>query len=256
MATGWVRSFHCKSNVSDDVIIPPKSCHSKLLLPRSCTRSQALKDSIFSFHKTKPNNPKTVIKSKTMPVPPSPPPPLLSASLPSIVELPPDHPTQGVVQRIFLSSWSNRDSSPFPGEIKIVFRIRHPIKALAQFEQYRAALCARSAGSDARCIADGNEMMCFHCPAGGAVKYGLSGYNGSELPVKGIRTFSGSGGAHESVGKDMGKRAMLICRLIAGRVRDGFGTDSEFESLRIGKEEIIVFDPRALLPCFLIIYKL
>lgn len=91
------------------------------------------------------------------------------------------------------------------------------------------------------------------------MKYGLSGYNGCELPVKGIRTFSGSGGAHESVGKDMmGKRAMLVCRLIAGRVRDGFGAggDSEFESVRVGKEEMIVFDPRALLPCFLIIYKL
>ncbi|XP_078152016.1 uncharacterized protein LOC144547282 [Carex rostrata] len=211
MATGWVRSVHCKSNVSDDVIIPPKS---KLLLPRSCTRSQALKDSIFSFHRTKPINPKTVIKSKTMPVPPSPPPPLLSASVPSIVQLPPDHPTHGVVERIFLSSWSsksNREASPFPGEIKIVFRIRHPIKALAQFEQYRAGLRGRCAGSEPRCIADGNEMMCFHCPAGGEVKYGdgLSGY-------KGIRTFSGSGGAHESVGKDMmGKRAMLcICSMV------------------------------------------
>lgn len=87
------------------------------------------------------------------------------------------------------------------------------------------------------------------------MKYWLSGYDGSASPVKGIRTFSGSGGAHESVVKDMGKRAMLVCRVIVGRVRDGFDPDSEFESVRVGKGEIVVFDPRALLPCFLIIYK-
>ncbi|KAJ4759381.1 zinc finger (C2H2 type) family protein [Rhynchospora pubera] len=263
MPTGWVRSLHCKSNVSDDVIIQPKPSLSisKLRLPRSCTRShsQPLKDSIFPFPKPKPTNPKPEPRPKTMPVPPSPPPPLLSASLPSFVELPPDHPTHGVVQRIFLCSWSpDKEGVSFSGEIDRVFRIRHPIKALAQFEQYRAAVKARSAGSDPRCIADGNEMMCFHCPAGGEVKIGLSGYNGSDAPVKGIRTFSGSGGAHESVAqvKDMEKRAMLVCRVIAGRVRDdGIGADSEFESVRVGKEEIVVLDPRSLLPCFLIIYK-
>jgi hypothetical protein len=51
---------------------------------------------------------------------------------------------------------------------------------------------------------------------------------GSESPVKGIQIFSGSGGAHESVVKDMVKCAMLICQIIAGRVRDGYGTNSDF----------------------------
>lgn len=67
------------------------------------------------------------------------------------------------------------------------------------------------------------------------------------------------------------KRAMLVCRVIAGRVgcdpllspieKDDPGFDSLVGRSRIrpGKlddEELIVFNPRAVLPCFLIVYSM
>jgi hypothetical protein len=55
---------------------------------------------------------------------------------------------------------------------------------------------------------------------------------------------------------------MFLCRVIAGRVAEGAGAGSEpkehFDSVRVGKGggELVVFDRRAVLPCFLIIYRL
>lgn len=85
-----------------------------------------------------------------------------------------------------------------------------------------------------------------------------------------VRTFDGSGGAHASVARGLassGRRAMFLCRVIAGRVADGGTTTGsgedrvtapgkEHDSVRVGKGELVVFDRRAVLPCFLIIYKL
>lgn len=69
------------------------------------------------------------------------------------------------------------------------------------------------------------------------------------------------------------KRAMLVCRVVAGRVaredescdanNDGHKEDGEFDSVlvagggcRIGveEEELLVYSPRAVLPCFVIVY--
>lgn len=65
------------------------------------------------------------------------------------------------------------------------------------------------------------------------------------------------------------KRAMLVCRVIAGRI----GSDSDevekvsggFDSVmargesgvytRLDEEELLVFNPRAVLPCFVIVYS-
>jgi hypothetical protein len=56
---------------------------------------------------------------------------------------------------------------------------------------------------------------------------------------------------------------MFLCRVIAGRVAEGEEACSEaeagregYDSARGGKGELVVFDRRAVLPCFLIIYKL
>ncbi|KAF6152404.1 hypothetical protein GIB67_038027 [Kingdonia uniflora] len=114
-----------------------------------------------------------------------------------------------------------------------------------------------------RCIADGNEMMRFHCV--GPTVYDVGG-ECTFFPVKdsAICTFSGSGGAHESCGGGGGKgrRAMLVCRVIAGSVCKRVGLDSFLEG-RVGFDsvsgengELLVFYSRAVLPCFLIIYRL
>lgn len=95
--------------------------------------------------------------------------------------------------------------------------------------------------------------------------------------MDGISTFSTSYKGHMALPEDIEeefrfmhvKRAMLVCRVIAGRV----GCDPEmadkddpgYDSL-VGREpcltqtrlddedELIVFNPRAVLPCFVIAY--
>jgi len=95
--------------------------------------------------------------------------------------------------------------------------------------------------------------------------------------VDGISTLSTSWRAHVAIPEEVEeefkfmhvKRAMLVCRVIAGRVgceTDFVGKeDSGFDSV-VGKgpgaarvrldenDELLVFNPRAVLPCFVIVY--
>jgi hypothetical protein len=83
-----------------------------------------------------------------------------------------------------------------------------------------------------------------------------------------IVTMATSGRAHDtarvsSLDDDGGgeKRAMLVCRVVAGKVKkvvsgsnssDEFGCDSVSSSLDL--DELSVFNSRAILPCFVVIY--
>lgn len=57
------------------------------------------------------------------------------------------------------------------------------------------------------------------------------------------------------------KRAMLVCRVVAGRIgSEGEELDKEdggFDSVIVRgvQEELLVFNPRAVLPCFVIVYS-
>lgn len=65
------------------------------------------------------------------------------------------------------------------------------------------------------------------------------------------------------------KRAMLVCRVIAGRIGSDLDEvdkeDGGFDSVmarggsgvytRLDEEELLVFNPRAVLPCFVIVYS-
>lgn len=158
----------------------------------------------------------------------------------------------------------------------MIFKLHNAPRTVSRFEEYREAVKARSGSAsptressweeNARCVADGNEVMRFHClgptssggPYGGACAWSFPGGKGSA-----ICTFSGSGGAHESSGGGKGTRAMLVCRVIAGRVSKQKGFMDSLLEGRVGFDsvsgdngELLVFDPRAVLPCFLIIYKL
>lgn len=282
MATGWVKSLQCKSNALEDVY-PATPSKKPALLPLSCANSShALKDvvSLFPKHPSFPPkkpSPKPVppprTKTNPRPKPKAPPPPLSpvapglahSHQFPTLTELPTGHSSRRVVEIIFSSSWSPRGAA-FPGEIEMLFRIHNPPRTVARFEEYRAAVrarCAASHSDDARCAADGNEMMRFHCAPNSAAA-GNAIYDGGVAccevwspggKADGVRTFAGSGRAHESGGGGAGRRAMLVCRVIAGRVRSGSDPESAGDSVSRGKGELVVFDTRAVLPCFLIIYR-
>ncbi|XP_047077183.1 translation initiation factor IF-2-like [Lolium rigidum] len=278
MAAGsWVRSLQCRSTAVEDVATLPKKPH--LLLRSSCAGSGDIhgNKAVSSCKPKLRSGSKAGVETKkpkegnrpatTVPRPPSPPPGPLGP-LPALTELPAGHSSRQVVEIIFLSSWTPLPSvastvasggASFAGEVEMLFRVHNQARAVARFEDYRAAVRARAGGA-ARSAADGNEMMRFSP----APPHGGGGGGGASLRV--VRTFDGSGGAHASGsgrGPGSGRRAMFLCRVIAGRVAEGEEACSEaeagreeYDSARGGKGELVVFDRRAVLPCFLIIYKL
>lgn len=298
MASRWVKSLQCKSRAFDDVVYNPKP-RPTLIPSANCRHSvQNIKDVIDTaaakHHHQKP-------KKKPKPTDSAQKPPSISERpdrnpesstlsptgmtrpvrtrsrthdqfLPALTELPEGHPSRNVVDIIFHTSWSPK---AFSGRVEMIFKVQNGPKAVARFEEYKELVKsrARSGGprkdeeENARCAADGNEVMGFHClgPTTGGGAYDACGGAWTFPGGKGsavICTYSGSGGAHESAGGGRGMRAMLVCRVIAGRVSEQLGLDSLLNG-RVGLDsvsgdngELLVFDPRAVLPCFLIIYKL
>lgn len=280
MATNWLKSLSCKANAVADGVTNPKPLSKKVKKPlpfASCRRSDSVRDVFSPFPKCPYSPlPKRPYVKGSKPQPesrPSPPPPASvvveaappANSFPALVELPEGHSSRRVVEIIFRSSWG---LPPFAGAIEMLFRVQHPPRATARFEEYRSAVRARArtraaASGATRCAADGNEMMRFHCAASSASAGGDGEvYDAAAWGKAGeaIRTFDGSGGAHANGGGGAGRRALLLCRVIAGRIRTGSEPESVlqtgFDSDWAGKGELMVFDPRAVLPCFLIIYKI
>ncbi|GAU23073.1 hypothetical protein TSUD_183720 [Trifolium subterraneum] len=144
---------------------------------------------------------------------------------------------------------------------------------MSRFEEFREAVKSRAADSvvdsegknweeNARCVADGNEVMQFHCLGSAEDGGSHGGWLFPERKGSAICTFSGSGGAHEYGGGGKGKQAMLVCRVVAGRVLKQIGFLDSLLDKRVGFDsvsgengELLVFDSRAVLPCFLIIYS-
>ncbi|XP_054818933.1 uncharacterized protein LOC129318260 [Prosopis cineraria] len=200
-----------------------------------------------------------------------------------------------IVRIIFKSGWTNTQKCP---RISRILKIHNSPKILSKFEEYRETVKAKASRNgavkkgDERCIADGNELMRFHCSTF-LCDLGLNGNSGIcgqqycnicgiiksgfSPKLDGISTLSTSWRAHVSIPEEVEeefkfmnvKRAMLVCRVIAGRI----GTDSDeadkedggFDSVmarggtgvytRLDEEELLVFNPRAVLPCFVIVYS-
>ncbi|XP_038874850.1 uncharacterized protein LOC120067350 [Benincasa hispida] len=289
----WVKSLQCKSRAFEDVYHPtPKN----LIPSASCRKSvQSLKD-VVETTKSKNKKPKHSPPVK-QPVPKNPrlaksepgstpctrprtsvsSRPLIRADdliFPAVTELPEGHHSRSVVEIIFHTSWSPK---AFTGQVEMIFKVQNGSKTVARFEEYREMVKAKAAmgcpadEENARCVADGNEVMRFHCmgPTSDSAKYDGCGGAWSFLGVRGsssavaICTFAGSGVAHENAGGGRGRRAMLVCRVIAGRVSKQLVKPDPFLEGRVGLDsvsgengELFVFDSRAVLPCFLIIYKL
>ncbi|XP_019156657.1 PREDICTED: uncharacterized protein LOC109153251 [Ipomoea nil] len=287
MATGWIKSLHCKSRALDDVV----SHHQILPNSASCRRGvQGLKDVVETTKERKNRKPKPPAQNKRsvtrMPEPGSTPPVQRprsssaaaarharssseSAFYPTLTELPEGHPSRNVVEIIFHTSWSPKS---FSGRVEMLFKVQNLPRTGTRFEEYREAVKKRAGGAapvdgredHARCVADGNEVMRFYCLGPTAAVYETGGTAWGLHPGKGtaICTFAGSGDAHERSGGGRGRRAMLVCRVIAGRVCKEFGINSllegrvGFDSVSGDSGELLVFDSRAVIPCFLIIYKL
>jgi len=156
------------------------------------------------------------------------------------------------------------------------------------------ALCCSSGAAAAGAAADDDADAAASSPCGvcTAIRHGFAPWVGAH-PL-GVRTTASSGRAHDCgsssaspsssssvpAASDVngpaaaGCRAMLVCRVIAGRVRrdggdtsssaaaeeDGpfdsvAGEDAASSSVYGNLEELFVANPRAILPCFVVIYR-
>ncbi|XP_057765477.1 uncharacterized protein LOC130986178 [Salvia miltiorrhiza] len=191
---------------------------------------------------------------------------------------------ENIVRIIFNTGWPNPARTP---NIERILKIHNTPAITSRFEEYRERVKSRAAAAppprrDERCVADGNELLRFHCTTFvcgldsgdecGRLYCSLCGIirSGFSPKMDGISTLPTSYAAHVSMPADMEaefefmnvRRAVLVCRVIAGRVGcDPWEADKEdpgFDSLAgrgegDDEDEILVFNPRAVLPCFVIV---
>ncbi|KAJ7968391.1 C2H2-like zinc finger protein [Quillaja saponaria] len=197
-----------------------------------------------------------------------------------------------IIETICRTSWCNSDNNS--AQIDSVLKVHNSKITLAWFEDYREMVKIKDSRLDnknPRCQADGNELLKFHgttvacslgvngssslctldhCGICQILRHGFSAkkeLNGSLA----VFTASSSGKVFESIAlsdeNTSIRKALILCRVIAGRVQSHLEEIQEmpdslvFDSLdekvccpsKIDK--LCVLNPRALLPCFVVIYK-
>ncbi|KAL5204600.1 hypothetical protein ABZP36_009471 [Zizania latifolia] len=207
----------------------------------------------------------------------------------AVSELGPEDTSRNIVEIIFQSSWLKKQGPVC--KIDRILKVHSTDKTIKRFEQYKEFVKEKAASSEAkknpRCVADGNELLRFHCTtftcslglAGGTAPcYSTSPpqcklcsiiKDGFRVSGNGkIATMATSGRAHDmaEVSSDGEERAMLVCRVVAGRVKKVSGNSSSEEldcdsispcsqGVYSDLDELFVFSPRAILPCFVVIYS-
>ncbi|CAA7060808.1 unnamed protein product [Microthlaspi erraticum] len=212
----------------------------------------------------------------------------------SVIRLLPGDFSRTTVELICNKGYSHKLGKAKRNNISAILKIQNLQRVVAEFEDYRELVKIRAnklSKKHSRCMADGNELLAFH---GTTLSCGL-GNRSSNLclsdqcgvcqilrngfacktrsdGIKGVHTASTSSSALECIQMDRGRnrgalKAVVLCRVIAGRVHkpmqkfeDPFGF-SEFDSLalKIGPnstiDELFLLSTKALLPCFVIIFK-
>ncbi|KAK6935748.1 hypothetical protein RJ641_032778 [Dillenia turbinata] len=199
-----------------------------------------------------------------------------------------------IIRIIFNTGWKNTRKTP---RIHRILKIHNSPRILSRFEEYRETVKSKASRNgvmkrDERCVVDGNELLRFHC----STFLCNLGHNGNSSicnnqycsvcgiirsgfspKLDGISTPSTSWRAHVVIPDEIeeefafmnAKRAMLVCRVVAGRIAyDSVDVDKEdggFDSLagrssgiqmsKVDEDELLVFNPRAVLPCFVIMYS-
>jgi hypothetical protein len=207
----------------------------------------------------------------------------------AVVELGEGDSSRKIIEIICQKRWlkSEKDCR----RIERVLKVHNMQKTVARFEEYRETVkiqASKLPKKHPRCLVDGNELLRFY---GTTVVCSL-GINGSSSLCTlddcgvcqvlrhgfltklesngGVFTSSRSGRALESIElyeKDSPvRKALIVCRVVAGRIHSPLEriqemASSGFDSLawRMGShyniEELCVLNPRAILPCFVAIYK-
>uniref|UniRef100_A0A0A9CTN3 C2H2-type domain-containing protein n=1 Tax=Arundo donax TaxID=35708 RepID=A0A0A9CTN3_ARUDO len=206
----------------------------------------------------------------------------------AVLELGAEDTSRNIIEIIFQSSWLKKQSPVC--KIDRILKVHNTARTLARFEEYRDTVKARAGGAKKhpRCTADGNELLRFHCAtlacslglhgatdlcdaaSSGCAACGIIRDGFRATAGDGIWTMATSGRAHDAVPEaDDERRAMLVCRVIAGRVKRPQeeeaaaepSEEQEYDSVAgsagvySNLEELQVFNPRAILPCFVVVYK-
>ncbi|WOL04096.1 hypothetical protein Cni_G12817 [Canna indica] len=200
----------------------------------------------------------------------------------AVSELGPEDTSRNIIEIIFQSSWL-RSQIPFC-RIERILKVHNTQKSITRFEDYRDSIKMKAnklAKKHPRCIADGNELLRFYsttfmCSLGlngstnlcqtikqcSACSIIRDGFRVDEFGK--IQTMASSGGAHDMarISSEEEKRAMLVCRVIAGRVKksqdaavDEFDSVTGLAGMYSNLDELFVFNPKAILPCFVVIYR-
>ncbi|KAK4787021.1 hypothetical protein SAY86_010854 [Trapa natans] len=212
----------------------------------------------------------------------------------AVTELVEGESSRKIVEIICKTGWLK--SEPNTARIDRVLKVHNMQKTLARFEEYRETVKIKASKlpkKHPRCLADGNELLRFYgttlsctlglngssslcasdkCCVCRIVRYGFSAKKELKDGI-GVFTTSTSGRAFESVettemeGFQQARKALIVCRVIAGRVHRPLENIKEingqtgFDSLagKVGLyshiEELYLLNPRALLPCFVVICK-
>ncbi|KAK3035104.1 hypothetical protein RJ639_032606, partial [Escallonia herrerae] len=210
----------------------------------------------------------------------------------AVTELAEGDSSRKIVELIYRTSWSKSSSNC--GRIERILKVHNMQNTLAQFEEHREIVKIKASKlpkKHPRCLADGNELLRFHgttvecslgmngssslCTSDGCsvceiLRHGFSTKKEVNGGV-GVFTTSTSGRAFESIeicdDNATLRKALIVCRVIAGRVHrplenvQELAGQSGFDSLagKVGLcsniEELYLLNPKALLPCFVIICK-
>ncbi|CAN4122975.1 unnamed protein product [Withania somnifera] len=188
--------------------------------------------------------------------------------------------SRNIVEIIFKSSWLKKDNPIC--KIERILKVHNTKRTVQRFEDCRDAIKIHAVATgkkNPRCAV--MEMSCLDftctslmCSLGAG---GSSGLCGSWGP----HHFASSGRAHDCLGNGITqRRAMIVCRVIAGRVKQMVKdvtssptTEEEncsglsavgstlydsivgYAGIYSNLEELYVFNPRAILPCFVVIYE-
>lgn len=210
----------------------------------------------------------------------------------AVTELVEGDSSRKIVEIICRTSWLKSENHC--GRIERVLKVHNTQKTIARFEEYRDMVKVKASKlpkKHPRCLADGNELLRFYgttvacslgidgssslcvsakCCVCRIIRHGF--YTKKEIKSGvGVFTTSTSGRAFESIeffdDDPSIKKALIVCRVIAGRVhrplenlqelagQTGFDSLAGKVGLYSSIEELYLLNPRALLPCFVVICR-
>ncbi|GMH24322.1 hypothetical protein Nepgr_026165 [Nepenthes gracilis] len=210
----------------------------------------------------------------------------------AVTELVEGDSSRKIVEIICQTSWLKSENHSW--RIERILKVHNTQKTIARFEEHRETVKIKASKlpkRHPRCLADGNELLRFHgttvaCPLGlngssslcalekcsacRIIRHGFPSNRGTDSGI-GIFTTSTSRRAFERIELEeengVMRKALMVCRVIAGRVhrplenaeemagQSGFDSVAGKVGVHSNVEELYLLNPRALLPCFVVICK-